>query len=720
MLERLTGKYILCSKDFQETKPYFYKSPIILFIMQEPNYTEIISKELNLKPFQVEKTLNLLEEQNTVPFIARYRKEVTGNLDENQIRKIQEIRQKEENIFKAKQSALKNIEEQGKLVPQLKENIVNAKTLKEVEDLYAPFKKKKKTKAMIAIEKGFQPVAIQIKEQKVISIPKDLLDKYSEEDIIEGAKDIISQEIADDAKNRDALRYYFKKYGEIISKYKTKLDELPNKIQNQTHKFEIYNDFRQEVYRLKSYQTLALNRGENLKILNIKLEKDTLPQEELEEKYIKTSVNAEILKECVKEGFKKLFSSIETEIRNMLTEKAEEDAIETFQQNLKQLLMTKPQYGKTVLAIDPGFRTGCKIAVIDKNNNPVEFSKIYVDKKELAISKLKSLISKHSPNVIVIGNGTASNETVELINKNFDIEHVVINESGASVYSASEAGNEEFPDLDATDRGTVSIGRRYIDPLSELVKIPPHNIGVGMYQHDINQKELGQKLSYVVEDVVNMVGININTASVYILSYISGLSKKSAKKIFDNRSYKSRKELSRVLTKKTFEQAAGFLRVPESLEKFDNTSIHPEQYTLAEYVIKMNIKTEDFGKEKEKLIKLYPNATAQTISDIQIAYENLGKDPRVYEANMKLDKTLNIEDLKEGDIVDGIVRNITQFGAFVDIGLKNDGLIHISQLADKFVKNPADIVEIGEQLKVKVIGIDQEKGKVQLSLKDID
>lgn len=687
--------------------------------MQEPNYIEIISKEFSLKNWQVENTLKLIEEQNTVPFIARYRKERTGNLDENIIRKIVEFKEKEENIYKAKVSAIENIDKQGKLTDALRENIEKAQTLKEVEDLYAPFKLKKKTKAMIAREKGFEPVAIQIREQKTISIPKELLENYSEEEIVEGAKDIVSQDIADDADFRKVIRIFYNRFGEIKSTFSNKTEELPEKTQKQVHKFEIYYDFEQEVTKLKSYQILALNRGESLGIIKVKLINDQAALELLEEEIILTENNIEPLKTCVKEGYKKIFTSIETEIRNELTTKAHEDAIKTFQINLKKLLMTKPQYGKSVLAIDPAFRTGCKIAVLSKENKPLEFSKIYLEKENEGINVVSSLISKYSIDVIVIGNGTASNETLDFVRNNFsNIPSIVVNESGASMYSASQAANEEFPELDLTDRGTISIGRRYIDPLSELVKIPPHNIGVGMYQHDVNQKELERKLNYVVEDVVNLVGINVNTASVHILKYISGLNAKSAKKIIDNIPYSSRSGLKKVLSAKAFEQAAGFLRVPQSKEVLDNTSIHPEQYEIARFIIQNNIK--DYSLNEKKLKEIYSEINKETFDDILKAYAEMGKDPRIHEATLNIEKNLDINDLEIGQVVKGIVRNITQFGAFVDIGLKNDGLVHISQLADKFVKDPHEIVEVGQEVEAKVLKIDLEHGKVNLSMRDLD
>lgn len=405
------------AKDTKKLPPNFINHPYEFLFMIEPNYIEIIANSLNLKQFQVENTLKLLAEQNTVPFIARYRKEATGNLDENQIRLILELKEKEEKLHQAKISAITNIEKQDKLTPELKTNIENATTLKEVEDLYNPYKLKKKTKAMIAQEKGFNIIAKQIKNQNPIQIPQELLNKYTKEEIIKGAKDIVTQEIADDTTNRQAIRYYYKKYGEISSKYATKHEELPEKTQKQIYKFDIYKNFSAQVNKLKSYQTLALNRGEDLKIIKIKLENDEIALDALIEKIILKPTNKEELTHCVKEGYKKIFSSIETEIRNELTQKAQEDAITTFQQNLNKLLMTKPQYGKKVLGIDPGYRTGCKIAILDEIANPKEFSKIYLEQQNQAIATLKTLISKHSPDIIAIGNGTASNEIYELIKK---------------------------------------------------------------------------------------------------------------------------------------------------------------------------------------------------------------------------------------------------------------------------------------------------------------
>ncbi|MDD2889613.1 MAG: Tex-like N-terminal domain-containing protein [bacterium] len=684
--------------------------------MQEPNYTLNISRELALKDQQVGNVLSLIDDGCTVHFIARYRKERTGNLNENVIREIIELKTKLENIYKTKVTALTAIAEQGKLTEELQNKIENAQTLVEVEDLYAPYKRKKKTKADIAREKGFDVVAQQIKDQQIINIPQELLALFPEEEIITGSKDIVSQDIADNPVLKDFVRQYYVKYGKIVSKA-VNPDKLDEKQKEEAYKFKIYQSFGGNVTTLKSYQTLALNRGDNLGILNVGMDKDDNFFETFRKKIIVKPDNTAPLEECVKDGYGKIFASIEREVRNILTEKANIDAIKIFQANLKELLMLKPHYGESVLAIDPGYRTGCKICILDKNSAPVYFSKIFLDKKEETLQNLKTLFSKHKIDVITIGNGTASGEIFDLIKNNFDCATVLVNESGASVYSTSEAGQEEFPALDATDRGTISIGRRYVDSLSEFVKIPVISVGVGMYQHDMNQKELERKLSDAVEDVVNLVGINVNGASTYLLSYVSGLSKKDAKKIFENKPYKSREQLKKLLGKKAYEQGVGFLRVPESENVFDRTAIHPEQYKVASFIIEKMEESNLFSTYRNDMDKLYPGITNEVVLDIISNYKNAGKELRQYEGSLKLRASIKIEDLKIGDMVEGIVRNVTQFGAFVDIGLKNNALIHISQLADRFIKNPLEVVSIGEELKAKVLDIDIKNGRISLSLK---
>ncbi len=679
-------------------------------MIEEPNFIEIISNKLNLNLKQVGNTLKLIEEDATTPFIARYRKESTGNLDENQIREIIEIKKYQEKLFNLKKTVLNSINEQKKLTKEIKENILRAKIIQEVEDIYEPYKRTKKTKADIAKERGFQIIAKQILNQKEIKIPQSLLDKYSQEEILSGAQDIIAQDIAEDIKYKESLRFYYNKYGEIESKYKTKLDDLNEKDKKQIYKFEIYDNFISEIKKIKSYQILALNRGENLKILNVKLINDEIALDNLIENIRNLNSNDFLLIPAIKEGYKKLFKSIETEIRNNLTKKAHIDSITTFQNNLKELLLTKPNYNKEILAIDPGFRTGCKIAILNKYGEPKEYNKIFLEKEKDTIKIIKDLIEKHKSEIIVIGNGTGSNECFEILSKEIDLPYVIVNESGASVYSASKVGAEEFPDIDLTNRGTISIGRRFIDPLSELIKIPVESIGVGMYQHDINQKELSQKLSFVVEDVVHSIGINLNTASKYLLENISGLTSKSAQKIINNKPYKSREELKKILTPKAYEYSIGFLRIPESKEELDNTSIHPKDYIVAKKIINGDIKSYNSNL----------NIDENTFNFIIESYSKKGFDPRIYEANFQIKKTKKIEDLKEEDIIEGIVRNIMQFGAFVDIGLKNEGLIHISEIANSYVDDVNKFLKIGQKVKVKIISIDLEKGKIQLSLKQVD
>lgn len=679
-------------------------------MIEEPNFIEIISNKLNLNLKQVGNTLKLIEEDATTPFIARYRKESTGNLDENQIRKIIEIKKYQEKLFNLKKTVLNSINEQKKLTKEIKENIIRAKIIQEVEDIYEPYKRTKKTKADIAKERGFEIISKQILNQKEIKIPQSLLDKYSQEEILSGAQDIIAQDIAEDIKYKESLRFYYNKYGEIESKYKTKLDDLNEKDKKQIYKFEIYDNFISEIKKIKSYQILALNRGENLKILNVKLINDEIALDNLIENIRNLNSNDFLLIPAIKEGYKKLFKSIETEIRNNLTKKAHIDSITTFQNNLKELLLTKPNYNKEILAIDPGFRTGCKIAILNKYGEPKEYNKIFLEKEKDTIKIIKDLIEKHKSEIIVIGNGTGSNECFEILSKEIDLPYVIVNESGASVYSASKVGAEEFPDIDLTNRGTISIGRRFIDPLSELIKIPVESIGVGMYQHDINQKELSQKLSFVVEDVVHSIGINLNTASKYLLENISGLTSKSAQKIINNKPYKSREELKKILTPKAYEYSIGFLRIPESKEELDNTSIHPKDYIVAKKIINGDIKSYNSNL----------NIDENTFNFIIESYSKKGFDPRIYEANFQIKKTKKIEDLKEEDIIEGIVRNIMQFGAFVDIGLKNEGLIHISEIANSYVDDVNKFLKIGQKVKVKIISIDLEKGKIQLSLKQVD
>lgn len=700
-------------------------------MLQEPNYIEVVSKNLKLKSFQVGVVLDLVKEGATVPFIARYRKERTWNLDEDVIREIIDLKNKEEKLYKAKVTAINWIEELGKMTPELYENIVNAKTLKEVEEIYKPYKSKKKTKAMIAIEKWFQIVADYIKTNPTslhlgeIEWGQKLLETYTKEEILEWCIHIISAEISANAILRDFLRNYLLSSWIISSKIKSKsnLEKLNEKDTEQIWKFDLYKEFELSIFKLKSYQILALNRWENLWILNVKIEKSEECFDLLKQEYsifLKISTNfIDILNEAFIDWANVLFKSVENEIRWILSEKAEDDAIKSFQTNLESLLMTKPEYWKIILAIDPWYRAGCKIAVLDKLWNPIMFDKIFLHSQDQAKQKLKEVIEKYCIEVIIIWNWTWVNETVELLENITNIEIFIVNESWASVYSASQIAAEEFPNLDVLDRWTVSIGRRYIDPLSELVKIPVWSIWVWMYQHDVPENKLEEKLWFVVEDVVNEIWINVNTASSYVLNHISWIDKRQAKKIYNNRPYKSRKDLKKHLSEKTFEQAAWFLRVPESKEILDNTDIHPEQYTLAKYIYDNDISNEDFEENKEILSSLYKDVNISTIEFIIDSYNNIWKDPRVNSTHKKANKKMDFESIKEWDIVEWVVRNVVAFWAFVDIWLKNDWLVHISQLANEFIKDPTEFIEVGQTVKVKITQIDKEKQKVQLSMKDL-
>lgn len=686
--------------------------------IQEPNYIELISKNLNIGQWQVQTVLNLTSEWATVPFISRYRKEQTNNLDENQIREILELRKKEKNLHLAKQKAINWIHEQWKLTNDLQDNILNCQTLKEVEEIYKPYKSKKKTKAMIAIEKWFEPVAHNLLNN-ILQIPDELLQQYAQEEILEWAVQIIASWISSNSQLRHKLLNTLYSLGSISSSYKSEkmLEKLNPKEKSQIPKFEIYKNFTIQISKIKPYQTLALNRWESLGILNVKILKDEDIFAKIQKYYlnsleIKNQLN-EYLLEWFKTWYNALFESVERQIRSELTEKAHDEAIVTFQQNLKSLLMTKPQYWQKILAIDPWFKTWCKITILDELGDPQTFDKVYLEQKQETINKILDLTNKYNIQTIVIWNWTWNEKLQELINNEFEGDIYIVNESGASVYSVSKTAKEEFPNYQDVDIWTISIGRRFIDPLAELVKVPVGSIWVGLYQHDIPNKKLEEKLNYVVEDCVNNVGININTASIHLLNHISWINKTQAKKIFNNKPYQSRQELQKILGPKAYQQAIWFLRVPESSETLDNTDIHPEQYQLAKYIISNNKTQPD-----DQMPEMYPDVTQTTIDFIRKAYKNIGNDPRTNFAHQKAQQPITIEQLKEWDMLQGIVRNVVAFGAFVDVGLKNDWLVHISELANEFVSNPMDIVKVGDTVDVKVIWIDEENGKVQLSMKD--
>lgn len=685
----------------------------------EPNYEELISKSLELKIFQVKNVLDLTREWATVPFIARYRKEFTWNLDENDIRSIIELQKKEENLYNAKVTAINWITEVWMMTDELMQNIINAKTLKEVEEIYKPFKSKKKTKAMIAIEKWFQVVADSIKNWEIF-IPKNLLVEFSKDEIIEWSIEIIWAEISANSELRHYLIEQLNQYWVISSKKKSDkmLEKLNEKDKEQIPKFEIYFEFETRISRIKPYQTLALNRWENLWILLVKVEKDDIIFDKLHNKY-SYQLNyrwafSEELEIAFKIWYEALFSSVENEIRSDLSEIAEDDSIKVFQTNLKALLMTKPSFWSKILAVDPWYKAWCKLAVLDELGNPLEFQKMYLHNLDQAKFLLKELIKKYDLKVVVIWNWTATDEAQKLVLEIFSWEVYIVNESGASVYSVSKVAEEEFPKLDSLDRWTISIWRRFIDPLSELVKVPVWSIWVWMYQHDIPEKKLEEKLSYVVEDSVNEVWINVNTASIYLLNHISWIDKRQAKKIYENRPYTSRSELKKVLWEKAYEQAAWFLRIPESKEKLDNTDIHPEQYKLAYYIIETWSKKVD-----EEMKKLYPSVNNDTIDFIITSYQNIWLEKRVNVSHSKAEKEKSVNDIKVWDTVNWTVRNVVAFGAFVDIWLKNDWLVHISQMVDRFISDPNEIVKVGDKIKVKITWIDEKTGKVQLSMKEV-
>ncbi len=670
----------------------------------------------------------MVEEGDTIPFIARYRKERTGNLDEEHIREILAKKAKLESVFKAKQTAINGIEEQGKLTDELLAKIIACETLKEVAEIYKPYKLKKKTKAMIAIEKGFQLVAEQIKqgddEASLKQAFESAFSEYPWEEVVEGAQCIISAEIASEPKLRSFLKEQTLRYSQVKAKVKSKktLEKLREKEAQQISKFELYTDFSRSFSSLKPYQILALNRGEQLGILTVQVEKTEDMEQSTEQRYYREiglkGRGSNILFNAFKDGYTTLFKSLENEIRSDLAEVGEDDAIASFRSNLEALLMTRPEYGQVILAIDPGYRAGCKIAVLDKIGMPLHFDKIFLHQPEKAKDTLETLINTYKPETIVLGNGTGSEETLDLIQGLTNTQVYIVNESGASVYSASKVAQEEFPDLDSLDRGTISIGRRYIDPLSELVKVPVEAIGVGMYQHDMPVKKLEERLGYTVEDVVNKVGINVNTASTYVLNHIAGIDKQAAKKIYKHRPYASRAALKKVLSAKVYEQSAGFLRVPESTEELDNTDIHPDQYALAKYYLKHKDEGSVdtiFATQEANMRELYPEVTLVTLRFIADAYAKMGKEERIHSSHRKAQEKIDPASIKEGSVVSGVVRNVVAFGAFVDIGLKNDGLVHVSQIANKFISNPADELEVGQRVQVKVLSV--QDGKIQLSMK---
>ena len=711
-----------------------------------------ITEELGVKLWQVEAAVKLIDEGNTIPFIARYRKEATGTLDDEQLRKLYERLVYLRNLEEKKEQVLASIEEQGKLTEELKKQILEAQTQVVVEDLYRPYRPKRRTRATIAKEKGLEPLSTLIMLQKTKESLEEVAKQYINEEkgvanvqeALEGARDIIAENISDEADYRSWIRKQTMQKGHIISSAK---DEKAESV------YENYYEFDEPVNRLAGYRTLALNRGEKEKFLTVKIE---TPQEDilryLEKKIIhgENLSTTQILKEAIEDSYKRLIApAIEREIRGELTEKAEDGAIEVFGKNLEQLLMQPPIVGHTVLGWDPAFRTGCKLAVVDPTGKVVDTTVIYPtapttpQKIQAAKDTLKKLIAKYNISLISVGNGTASRESemiiVDLLKEiPQKVQYIIVNEAGASVYSASKLATEEFPNFDVGQRSAASIARRLQDPLAELVKIDPKSIGVGKYQHDMNQKKLNDTLSGVVESCVNRVGVDLNTASAPLLSYISGITSAIAKNIVAYREeqgrFETRKQLLKVakLGPKAFEQCAGFLRIQNGKNPLDTTSVHPESYEAAEKLLKkQGFTTEDICAGKlaglSLTIKDYKKLAEEleigeiTLRDIVKELEKPGRDPRdeMPKPILRTD-VLEMKDLKEGMILKGTVRNVIDFGAFVDIGVHQDGLVHISQMTNKkFIKHPLEVVSVGDIVDVKVMSVDLKKKRIQLTMKDV-
>lgn len=708
-----------------------------------------ISEEFNLKENQVEAAIKLIDEGNTIPFIARYRKEATGNLTDVELRNLFDrltyLRGLDERI----NTVLKTIEDQGKLTDELKAQIENVKTLSELEDLYRPYKPKKKTRGIIAKEKGLEPLADFIinedTSKNIYEYAKTFINEekkvLSAEDALNGAKDIVAEIISDDPKIRKFIKDLIIKEG-MISSIEIKADEK--------NTYEMYKEYSEKVSSIPPHRILAMNRGENEKYLKIALvyDEDKIKNQIHREYNIKKEY-FDLYEEIVTDSFKRLIKpSVDNEIRNDLFEKASESSFELFKKNLKSLLMYPPLKNKNIFGFDPGFRTGCKYALIDALGNPnfkvIGVSHITANSKaevERGKAELLNIFKKYPIDYIALGNGTASRESEEILSNvikknNLPIKIYIVNESGASVYSASKLGEEEFPELTVEKRSAISLARRLMDPLSELVKIDPKAIGVGQYQHDLDQKRLGEVLSGVVEDSVNTVGVNLNTASVSLLKYVSGINKGIAQSIYDyrakNGSFKNREELKKVpkLGAKAFEQCAGFLRIIDGTEPLDNTSVHPESYEIAKLIIKetdIDLKHDDEDTLKLKLslfdklkFSKKVNIGLLTLEDIVKELLKPGRDVRDDVKIVDLDNNVKkIEDLKVGMILNGTVRNIADFGAFIDINVHQDGLVHISEISNKFIKHPSEVLNINDVVKVKVISVDVPKKRIGLSIKQV-
>ncbi len=715
-----------------------------------------LTEEFGVKKVQIEQAVKLIDEGNTVPFIARYRKDVTGGLNDEQLRAIDERLRYLRGLEERKQEVLRSIEEQGKLTDELKAEIEKAEILQRVEDLYKPFKQKKTTRAGKAKAKGLEPLALIIYMQQtrsgdVLKAAEPFVDPEKEvetvEEAIQGACDIIAEMIADNADLISEVRDRYYKHGLI----ETEAVDAEEKTV-----YDMYYGKHEAICKIPNHRVLAVNRGEKEGKLKVKVSIDADSILRLLEKEVirQDSIFKPLLIETIEDAYKRLIApSVEREMRNLLTERAEAEAIKVFAGNTEKLLMVPPVRGKRIISIDPGFRTGCKVAVIDETGKLLAYTTIYPTEPKCDVAgterTLKKIIDKYKIDVIVIGNGTASRETEEVVanflkKNSYQIQYTIVNEGGASVYSASKLASEEYPDLDVTTRGAMSLGRRLQDPLAELVKIDPKHIGVGQYQHDMNQKNLSEALGAVVEDCVNRVGVDLNTASPSLLSYVAGISSSVAKNIVayreENGKFTDRKQLLKVakLGPKAYEQCAGFLRISDGKEVLDSTSVHPESYEVSRILMKkIGISESDIkgGVQiiDDKIKSAYPAKTEKesvrkmaedigigefTVKDIIAELRKPGRDPRedappvVFRNDVR-----SFEDLKEGMEMSGTVRNVVDFGAFVDIGVKNDGLVHVSQLSDKFVKHPMDVVSVGDTVKVRIIGIDKERGKVSLTMK---
>ncbi|WP_412758497.1 Tex family protein [Neobacillus thermocopriae] len=715
-------------------------------VLKEEQLLGKVAGELAISIKQVKNVISLLNEGNTVPFIARYRKEMTGALDEVQIRNILERWQYIQNLEQRKEEVLRMIAEQGKLTEELQHSIQKAEKLQEVEDLYRPYKQKRRTKATIAKEKGLEPLAdwmltfsnqsVEEKAKEYLSVEKEVL---TIEEAIAGAQDIIAERVSDDAESRKWIRRETFKSGIVVSAVKDKEKDEKNV-------YEMYYEYEEPVNKIVPHRILALNRGEKEEILkvSVKINADII-MDKLSKKWVKNlhSPAAEFVMEAIEDSYKRLIQpSIEREIRSELTDKAEEQAIHIFSENLRNLLLQPPLKGKMVLGVDPAYRTGCKLAAVDETGKVLKIDVIYphppVSKTKEAKEKLTNILREFKIEVVAIGNGTASRETEQFVAdvlKEVDQEifYLIVNEAGASVYSASDLAREEFPDLQVEERSAVSIARRLQDPLAELVKIDPKSVGVGQYQHDVSQKRLSESLNFVVETAVNQVGVNVNTASPSLLQYVAGLNKTTANNIVkmrdENGKFTSRAQLKKVprLGAKTYEQAIGFLRVLDGEQPLDRTGIHPENYHEVEKLLQnLGFSTADLGTEelKSALSKLDLKSVSNelsigelTLKDIVDALVRPERDPRDDLPRPLLKKdVLKLEDLKPGMELQGTVRNVVDFGAFVDIGVKQDGLVHISKLSDRFVKHPLDIVSVGDVVTVWVDSVDMKKGRVALTM----